>query len=204
VTTGIPRPGGRSARVRAAALDATLAELVAHGYARLSVDAVAARSGVGRATLYRRWGGREGLVLDAVESFAAQRADVPNTGNFDRDLRLWTRTILRMLTDRDSAALVRAVFGVPDSPAVVQLRHRFWRTRLELVRPVVERAEQRGDVPAGTDAAEVIRHAGAPLYYRLLVLAEPLTVEAADLAAAVTATAARAGVFTRPRPGRPG
>jgi len=200
VAAARPRPGGRTARVRAAALDATVAELVEHGYAGLTVDAVAARSGVGRATLYRRWGGREGLVLDAVESFAAQHADVPDTGEFDRDLRMWTRTILRMLTDRDSVALVRAVFGAPDSPAVVRLRHGFWRTRLALARPLAERAEQRGDVPPGTDAEEVIRHAGAPLYYRLLVLAEPLTVEAADLAAAVTVAAARAGVFALPRP----
>jgi AcrR family transcriptional regulator len=200
VAAAVPRPGGRTARVRAAALDATVAELVEHGYAGLSIDAVAARSGVGRATLYRRWGGREGLVLDAVESFAVHHADVPDTGDFDRDLRLWLRTILRMLTDRDSVALVRAVFGAPDNPAVVRLRHGFWRTRLALARPLVERAEQRGDVPAGTDAEEVIRHAGAPLYYRLLVLSEPLTGEAADLAAAVTAAAARAGVFVLPRP----
>jgi hypothetical protein len=53
----------------------------------------------------------------------------------------------------------------------------------------------RGQLPAGTDALEVIKHVGAPLYYRLLVLDEPLTAAAADLAAAVTAAAAHAGVF---------
>lgn len=192
------RPGGRNARVRAAALDATLAELVEHGYAGLGVDAVAQRSGVGRATLYRRWGGRDGLVLDAVESFAAGHAEVPDTGDFERDLRLWTRTILRMLTDRDTLALVRAVFSAADSPAAVGLRHRFWHTRLALARPMVERAERRGEIPVGTDAEEVIRHVGAPLYYRLLVLVEPLTTEAADLAAAATVAAVKAGVFIRP------
>jgi hypothetical protein len=51
------------------------------------------------------------------------------------------------------------------------------------------------ELPVGTDADEVIRHVGAPLYYRLLVLAEPLSGEAADLAAAVATTAAKAGVF---------
>ena len=62
---------------------------------------------------------------------------------------------------------------------------------------MVERAIERGQLPSGTDALEVIRHVGAPLYYRLLVLAEPPTVEAADLAAAVTVAAAVAGVFVR-------
>lgn len=75
------------------------------------------------------------------------------------------------------------------------LRRRFWLTRSTPVRPIVERAVQRGQLPAGTDADKVIKHVGAPLYYRLLVLAEPLTPEAARLAAA----AAHAGVFVPPR-----
>jgi len=54
---------------------------------------------------------------------------------------------------------------------------------------------ERGELGAGTDAEEVIKHVGAPLYYRVLVLDELLSDHAADLAAAVTAAAARAGVF---------
>ncbi|MGI5131278.1 hypothetical protein ACQEVB_31050 [Pseudonocardia sp. CA-107938] len=50
------------------------------------------------------------------------------------------------------------------------------------------------------DVDEVVRHLGAPLYYRLLVLDEPVTVASADLAAAVTAAAARAGAFCESRP----
>jgi hypothetical protein len=75
--------------------------------------------------------------------------------------------------------------------------NRFWLMRAALVRPLVDQAVRRGQLPAGTDADEVIRHVGAPLYYRLLVLAEPLSGEAADLAAAVATTAAKAGVFVQ-------
>ena len=59
--------------------------------------------------------------------------------------------------------------------------------RMALVLPLVSRAVDRGELPAGTDAEELIKHVGAPLYYRILVLDEPVTAEAADLAAAVTA-----------------
>ena len=62
---------------------------------------------------------------------------------------------------------------------------------------------QRAPVARGTAADEVIRHVRAPLYYRLLVLGEPLTPEAADLAARATATAALAGVFTTWARGQP-
>jgi AcrR family transcriptional regulator len=190
------RPGGRSARIRAAVLDATVAELVERGYGGLTIDGVATRAGTTRPTIYRRWGNLDGLLVDAVETFAAGQADVPDTGDIDEDLRLWARSILTTLTGPVSGALIRALFGgAGHSPHVMELRHRFWITRVTLVRPMIERAIRRGQLPEGTDVDEVIRHVGAPLYYRLLVLGQPLTPEAADLAAEVTATAAHRGVF---------
>jgi AcrR family transcriptional regulator len=202
VDAALARPGGRTARVRSAVLDATVAELIEHGYGGLTVDGVAARAGVNKTTLYRRWGGRDSLIVDAVETFAAAQAKVPDSGGIDEDLRLWARSILATLTGPVSGALVRAVFGgAGDSPPVRDLRHRFWLIRSTLVTPIVHRAVERGQLPAGTVPEEVIKHVGAPLYYRLLVLAEPLTPEAADLAAAVTAAAAHAGVFVASSPG---
>jgi AcrR family transcriptional regulator len=196
VDSAVARPGGRTARVRTAVLDATVAELVEHGFAGLTVEAVSRRAGVNKTTIYRRWGGRAGLIVDAVETFAAAQVDLPDTGTIEEDLRLWARSVLKTLTGPTSGALVRAVFsGAGDSSVVRELRHRFWLTRAALVRPMIDQAVRRGQLPIGTDADEVIRHVGAPLYYRLLVLAEPLSGEAADLAAAVATTAAKAGVF---------
>jgi AcrR family transcriptional regulator len=188
------RPGGRTARVREAALRATLQELLENGYANSSLDAIARRSGVSKATLYRRWGGRSGLLLDAVEWFGVTQAEVPDTGRFDDDLRLWARSVHTLLTDQTTGALVRAVFA-GDPLATHPIRQRFWSSRLSLVRPIVDRAISRQEIPAATDVDEVIRHLGAPLYYRFLVLDEPVTSQAADLAAAVTSSAARHGIF---------
>jgi AcrR family transcriptional regulator len=200
VDSAVARPGGRTARVRTAVLDATVAELVEHGFAGLTVEAVSRRADVNKTTIYRRWGGRAGLIVDAVETFAAAQVDLPDTGTIEEDLRLWARSVLKTLTGPISGALVRAVFsGAGDSSEVRELRHRFWLTRAALVRPLIDQAVRRGQLPIGTDADEVIRHVGAPLYYRLLVLAEPLRGEAADLAAAVATTAAKAGVFAHSR-----
>src|SRR5687768_13717083 len=66
------RPGGRAARVRAAAIAATLAELAESGYTALSLERVAQRAGVHKTTLYRRWGSREELVLEAMLERAGQ------------------------------------------------------------------------------------------------------------------------------------
>ncbi len=171
-------------------------ELAQHGHGGLSLDVIADRAGVNKATLYRRWGGRDGLVLAAVEWYGIEQADVPDTGRFGEDLRLWARSIQRMLNDATAGALILAVF-TGDRELTRPLRQRFWQSRLALVRPVVERAVERAEVPADIDVDQVVRHLGAPLYYRFLVLAEPVGTAAADLAAAATECAARAGVFRR-------
>lgn len=191
------RPGGRTARIREAVLNATLQELRENGYGALSVDAIARRSEVSKATLYRRWGGRDGLVMAAVEWFGVSHAEVPDSGSFDEDLRRWARSVQGLLADPITGALVRAVLAA-DSRSTHEVRQLFWHSRLERVRPIVERAIAKGEIPADTDTTEVIRHVGAPLYYRLLVLDEPVTADAADLAAAVTAMAAHQGLFRRP------
>jgi AcrR family transcriptional regulator len=104
VDTAVNRPGGRTARVRAAVLDATVAELVERGYAALSVEGVVARAGVNKTTVYRRWGSKDSLIVDAVETFAVAQADVPDSGDVDEDLQLWARSILRTLTGPAAAA----------------------------------------------------------------------------------------------------
>src|SRR6476646_9810011 len=62
-----PRPGGRSARVRAAVLDATIALLREEGDA-FGIPQVAARAGVHETSIYRRWGSREALIVEAVRA----------------------------------------------------------------------------------------------------------------------------------------
>src|SRR6266511_5046821 len=80
------RPGGRSARVRSDAIAATLAELAERGYAALSLESIARRAGVHKTTLYRRWGTREELVLEAMLARAGEHISVPDTGSLRGDL----------------------------------------------------------------------------------------------------------------------
>src|SRR2546429_9224383 len=74
------RPGGRSARVRQAVLDAAFAELGEKGYGGLSIEAVALRSGVAKTTVYRRWPTRDELVADALDSRRDRYEPAPDTG----------------------------------------------------------------------------------------------------------------------------
>ncbi|GAA4604182.1 TetR/AcrR family transcriptional regulator [Actinoallomurus liliacearum] len=193
-----PRPGGRTARTRTAVLEAVIDQLTETGYAGLSVDAVARRAGVHKATLYRRWGTVDGLLLDALTLFADRSVTTPDTGTLDGDLRDIARSALAILTDRAGQALIRAVVSAGHDDRVAEIIRAFWTRHNTMVARIVERAADRGELPADTDPADVSRAIGAPLYMRLLVTAEPLDSAAADQSAAAVAAAARAGVFTRP------
>ena len=74
----------------------------------------------------------------------------------------------------------------------------FWAGRLDAVSVIVDRAIERGELPAGTDPAAFMHAMSAPLYCRLLVTCEPVTERDADLGAAAALAAARAGVLRTP------
>ncbi len=190
------RPGGRTSRTTHSVLEATLAELIDHGYVELGVEAVAARAGVHKTTVYRRWESKQRLVLDALRSAAADALPAPDTGDLESDLRLLARSVVELLTNPVGEAAVRAMVSASSSsPELSATLRDYWAARMASMSPVVDRARSRGEVPAGTDAAEVVKAMGAPLYLRLLVTAEPLDDEVADRSARAAAVAARAGAF---------
>jgi AcrR family transcriptional regulator len=196
VAPGSRRPGGRTARVRDAVFQATVVELGQSGYATLSLDAVAARAGVHKTTIYRRWRSRDRLVAAALHELAGQQLAIRDTGDIDRDLRGLARSVAQILSHPTGAAAVQAIVAAGGPSAPNALAPRFWASRLQAVSPLIERAIQAGQLPpAATDPSQVIAAIAAPLYFRLLVSAEPLTQTAADTAAAAALVVARDGLF---------
>jgi AcrR family transcriptional regulator len=190
------RPGGRTARNRAAVRDATNAELAEHGYAGLTVEAVAARSGVHRTTVYRRWGGVDGLIVDALALADEDDWQPPDTGSLDVDLRELAREVLATFADPATAAAPTAfVAAAFQSPRTATALHDFYAERHRRSAVLVTRAIVRGEVPEGTDAVAVVTAAVAPIYYRVLLAGEAPTAELADQSAAAVAHSARAGVY---------
>jgi AcrR family transcriptional regulator len=164
--------------VRAAALAATLEELAEGGYASLSLERVARRAGVHKTTLYRRWGTREELVLEAMLERAAEHISVPDTGSLREDLLELARTAAANASSPEVAAMARAVVaGAPFDSRMAAANRRFWAERLALDAVIVERAIARGEVPAGTDAQRVIEAVLGPIHLRLLLTGAPVDHE---------------------------
>ncbi|WP_327360361.1 TetR/AcrR family transcriptional regulator [Streptomyces sp. NBC_01296] len=195
---GTTRPGGRTARVRAAVLRAAEDVLAEQGFAHLDLTDIARRAEVGKTTVYRRWGTVTGLVTDLLLDMAQQSVPRTETGSLLGDLRANTRLVQQTLADPRQGALFKAVIAAGTcDPKAAEALYGFYTARVEEWAPCVEQAAVRGEVPEGTDAHEVIRAASAPLYHRLLTTALPLDEAAADRCATAAAVAARAGAYVR-------
>jgi AcrR family transcriptional regulator len=191
------RPVGRGPRVRAAVLAATLAELTETGYAALTVDNVARRAGIHKTTIYRRWKDREDLVADAVVNLASSaKMPFPDTGDIGTDLvRLARMTVVFLTSPAGGTVAATSMSDAGRIPEVADAKRRFFEALFRQAEPVVSGAISRGELPAGTDPAELVRTLIAPIYLRLLVTAEPIDRTTADNAAKVALAAAQAGAL---------
>jgi len=197
---GTVRPGGRTARTRAAALRAAEDALIETGFDALDLADIARRADIGKTTVYRRWGTPATLVADLLLDMAEQSLPRAETGTLDGDLRANALLVHKTLTEPRSSALFKAVITAAASdPDTAAALHRFYATRIAEWAPCVEQAAARGEVPQGTDAAEVVRAVSAPLYYRFLVSGDAMDVAAAERAAVAAGAAARAGAYARAR-----
>jgi AcrR family transcriptional regulator len=195
---GTIRPGGRTARVRMAVLRAAGDALAEQGFDHLDLADVARRADVGKTTVYRRWGSVTGLVADLLTDMAEQSLPRTRTGSLLGDLKANAELVRKTLTDPRQGPLFTAVIAAATCDArTAEALHRFYETRIKEWAPCVDEAVDRGELPEGTDAEEVIRTVSAPLYYRLLASGDPLDEATADRAAETAAAAARAGVFVR-------
>ncbi|WP_405907436.1 MULTISPECIES: TetR/AcrR family transcriptional regulator [unclassified Streptomyces] len=193
---GTVRPGGRTARVRAAVLRAAGDVLAEQGFAHLDLADVARRAEVGKTTVYRRWGSVTGLVADLLSDMAEQSLPRVETGSVLGDLRANAALVRRTLADPRQGALFRAVIAAAAGDVRTgEALRRFYDVRVAEWAPCVEQGVVRGELPVGTDAATVVRAVSAPLYYSLLTGGVAPGEDDAERAAAAAFAAAAAGVY---------
>jgi AcrR family transcriptional regulator len=155
--------------------------LAESGYAGLTMDAVAAAAGVGKATIYRRWRTKSDLVADAVAELSQQSIDAPDTGALEGDLRVLMHWLVDAVNGPIGAATLSLLSALPHEPS---LREAFFSGPMGVwgasFRTVWERAEARGEVHEPIAGTAVSSIASAPILQRWLFGAEPVTREFAD------------------------
>jgi AcrR family transcriptional regulator len=168
------RPGRpRDARADAAILDAAVSVLAEHGTAGFTVDAVAARAGCGKATIYRRWPSRSSLLLDTAHQMGLDASPV-DTGSLRDDLVAILTELGRKMRDTPAGRILPTVVAEaavrPDMKGVLS---EFIEDRRARPREVVARAVERGELPADTDVGLLLDLVGGTVIFRELIAHRP-------------------------------
>ncbi len=175
----IGRP--RDEAVKAAILRAAIAIIDKDGLSALSIDAIAKRAGTSRPTLYRWWGSKGEILLDALLAVTSGQVSYGRQKSLTVDLKHHALEYVALLTGPYGAAY-RAIFaeGLADEPFMALVRQRLIGPRRAITKARLEAAIAAKELPARINLEALIDALYAPFLYRLILGHQPLTPEFAN------------------------
>lgn len=159
----------RSAQSHQAMLQATLKLLAEVGFNAMSMDAIAARAGVGKTTIYRRYSSKAELVADAVESLR-EEVSIPDTGNLANDLDALIENAAQITLSpigRQTVAIITSS-ALSDSEFAQTYWTKYLQPRRQAFTVVLERAKARDEVQANLDPGLVFDTMSGIMLYALI------------------------------------
>jgi AcrR family transcriptional regulator len=192
IQSGSRGPGRpRDARHDQAILEATLEILQEQGYRGVTIEGVAARAGVGRPTIYRRWPSKPAIVVAALVQSARLAVPVPDTGSLRRDLIAVQRHQVELMNSPDARRITAGLIAdLADDPELADTYvSQYLAPRRATVWEVLSRGVDRGELDADVDFAFVYDLLVGPLFMRAVVWGQPLAPDAAETTADVVLAA---------------
>ena len=160
----------RSLECDRAILDAALVEYATNGLDGMSVDAVAARAGVSKATIYRRYPSKAELVVAAANAAAEEQAPVPDTGSLRADLDVALRNLRKLLHDPVVGPAKRMLLNdALRNDEIARMHGESVRGRRNAMKEMYRRGIERGELRPGIDLEFACDFVSAPMFYRHLV-----------------------------------
>ncbi|MFC4946202.1 TetR-like C-terminal domain-containing protein [Pseudonocardia sp. GCM10023141] len=133
-----------------------------------------AEAGVHESSIYRRWGTRENLMVEALLEDAAELAPIPDTGSVRDDLIIYITQLVAFLNSDIGDTLDRSLASGGDDPPTRQVRDHYWLTRFRQSTQIIQRAISRGELPEYADPRRAIEMLVGPLHMKVLLTREPL------------------------------
>ncbi|MFF8412014.1 TetR/AcrR family transcriptional regulator [Streptomyces omiyaensis] len=173
--------------------EAVFEELAAVGFARMSIEGIARRAGVGKTAVYRRWKSKLALVLDLVGAVAAQGLPAPATGSLEGDVRALLAVASHALRHPIASQVIpELLVEAARQPEIAEpVRSALLDGQEGVVAQIVREAVARGELPEGTDPALALDLVVGPLYWRLVVVRTDPPKEYADELARAAVAALR-------------
>ena len=176
IATEAPRAVGRprDPKLDAVITGATLELLADIGFAALTIEAVATRAGVGKATLYRRWPGKEQLVIDAVRTLSEDPDPDTSAGARDELVGLLEAVRRKSISSLAGRIFPRLIGESVDNPEFMRrYREQVLDPRRDRFRTALQRAVEQGLVRADVDTDHAIGLLVGPMAYRNLIRNDP-------------------------------
>ena len=166
----------REARADRAILQATLELIAELGVYGFRIEDVAARAGVGKGAIYRRYGSKDELVTAAIATLVSEEIAVPDTGSTRGDLLILMREAVELYRGSLAARLMPKLIGaLAQKPELARaVRERFLAGRRAAIAEVLHRGVERRDLRPDLDIELALDVLGGPLFYRLLVTGGPI------------------------------
>jgi AcrR family transcriptional regulator len=165
------RPGRKRSEQGRVAILAAAFELVGElGYPGLTIEGIAARSGVGKQTIYRWWPSKADVLLDALTAKADLAIGIPDEGAYPADLRAFLAASFAMGGDRRVVDVLRSLMAHAqiDEEFGARFRAGFLQVRRDALGVILERARERGDLPAAAGPEVVLDLVFGFIWYRVL------------------------------------
>lgn len=165
----------RNVAAEKAILTAAYELLLETGFATVTVEKIAERAKVSKATIYKWWPNKAAVVVDGFLSAAMSRLPVPDTGSVLRDITIQASSLAHFLTSREGKVINELIAeGQFDLKLAEVYRLRYFNPRRLDSRRILERGVQRGELKQDLDLELCIDLIYGPLFYRLLVTGEPV------------------------------
>jgi AcrR family transcriptional regulator len=196
------RPPGRprSEHARQAILRSTLKLLQENGFSDFTIEAVADRAAVGKATVYRWWPNKAALIADAFASSVTPALHFPDTGSIDKDMSQQMRQLVKVFSG-PQGRIVSAILGAGQSdPELVEaFRERFLMPRRREAYGTLRRAILRGELRRDIDPNLLLDSLYGPIYMRFLIRHDRLSPHFIDRLCALVLAGARTHHRSRAR-----
>ena len=170
------RPGRpRSERARLAIMEAAADLLIEGGLAAATIEAIAARAGVSKVTIYKWWPTRGAVAIDAYFHRYQQTIAFEDSGDVAHDLTVQIQALAEAFRGRAGQVMAELIGQAQSDAALAEmLRARWIQPRREMTGIVLRRAIDRGQIRADVDIDILMDQLYAPLYYRITVRHQPL------------------------------
>ncbi len=180
-----PRPSSGRGRPRDRTLDDRILEQViallgSHGYAGLTLDELAARSGVAKTTILRRWPSKAAVAAAGVERLALQSVDVPDSGALEVDLLALLHGAVEAFVRGRGQFVAQLIREAGHHPEITDLLYTVIHTRRQAYRRVLALAIARGELAPSVDQDLLIDLLIGPIWTRMLITRDPITREYVD------------------------